>query len=29
MTDLIARGICLTLAALFVWACCYFIYVIA
>lgn len=29
MTDLIARGICLTIAALFVWACCYFVYAIA
>lgn len=29
MTDLIARGVCLTLAALFVWACCYFVYAIA
>lgn len=29
MTDLIAKGICLTLAALFVWACCYFVYAIA
>lgn len=29
MTDLIARGVCLTLAALFVWACCYTVYAIA
>lgn len=29
MTDLIARGICLTLAAAFIWACCYFVYAIA
>lgn len=29
MTDLIARGVCLTLAALFVWACCYIVYIVA
>lgn len=29
MTDLIARGVCLTLAALFVWACCFAVYVVA
>ncbi len=29
MTDLIARGVCLTLAALFVWACCLFVYLCA
>lgn len=29
MTDLIARGICLTLAALFVWACCFVVYLCA
>lgn len=29
MTDLIARGICLALAALFVWACCFAVYIVA
>ena len=29
MTDLIAKGICLTLAAAFIWACCLFIYLCA
>lgn len=29
MIDLIARGVCLTLAALFVWACCYAVYIVA
>lgn len=29
MTDLIARGVCLALAAAFIWACCLFIYAIA
>lgn len=29
MTDLIAKGICLVLAAAFIWACCYFVYAIA
>lgn len=29
MTEMIARGICLTLAAAFIWACCLFIYAIA
>ena len=29
MTDIIARGVCLTLAALFVWACCLFVYLCA
>lgn len=29
MTDLIAKGICLALAALFVWACCFVVYIVA
>lgn len=29
MTDLIARGVCLTLAAAFIWACCLFVYIVA
>ena len=29
MTDLIAKGICLTLAAAFIWACCLFVYIVA
>lgn len=29
MTDLIARGICIALAALFVWACCFVVYLCA
>lgn len=29
MSDMIARGVCLALAALFVWACCYIVYIIA
>lgn len=29
MTEIIARGVCLALAALFVWACCHFVYIVA
>ena len=29
MTDLIARGVCLALAALFVWACCFVVLIVA
>lgn len=29
MIDLIARGICLTLAASFIWACCFVVYLCA
>lgn len=29
MTDLIAKSICFALAALFVWACCFAVYIVA